>query len=55
MACKGKKKKKQQLIPARVYNTFRCGVLFNFDWLGKHHAFDLNKIYQREINEPPEY
>lgn len=37
-------------IPARIYNLFRGGVFFNFGWLGKHPAFDLNKIYTKEQN-----
>lgn len=37
-------------MPARVYNLYRCGVFFNFGWLGKHPAFDLNKIYTKEQN-----
>lgn len=36
------------IIPARIYNLFRCGVFFNFGWLGKHPAYDLNKIYERQ-------
>lgn len=35
-------------IPARVYNLYRCGVFFNFGWLGKHKPYDLSKIYERE-------
>ncbi len=38
-------------IPVRVYNVFRCGVVFNFGWLGNHPAFNLNKIYTKEQNE----
>ena len=26
------------------------GVFFNFGWLGKHPAFDLNKIYTKKQN-----
>lgn len=42
--------KSTKTIPARVYNLYRGGVFFNFGWLGKHKAFDLNKIYTIEQN-----
>lgn len=47
--------KATRVIPARVYNTFRCGVFFNFGWLKKPKKFDFNNIYKRENNEPPKY
>lgn len=37
-------------IPAKIYNLYRGGVFFNFGWLGKHPAFDLNKIYTKDQN-----
>ena len=40
--------KATKVIPAKVYNLFRCGVFFNFGWLGKHPAYDLNKIYEKQ-------
>ena len=36
------------IIPARVYNLYRCGVFFNFGWLGNHPPYNLNKIYTKE-------
>ena len=42
--------KATKVMPARVYNMFRCGVFFNISWLGNHPAFDMNKIYSREQN-----
>lgn len=33
-----------------IYNLYRGGVFFNFGWLGRHKAFDLNKIYTVEQN-----
>lgn len=35
-------------IPPRVCNLYRCGVFFNFGWLGNHPAYDLNRIYTKE-------
>ncbi len=43
--------KATELIPARVYNTYRFGVFFNFGWWGNHPPFDLTKIYTIEQNE----
>jgi hypothetical protein len=43
--------KATNLIPARVYNTYRCGVFFNFGWLGNHPPFDLSKIYTIKQND----
>ena len=40
--------KATNLIPARVYNTFRCGVFFNFGWLKKPKFFDFNNIYKKD-------
>ena len=37
-------------IPAFIYNLYRCGVFFNFGWLGNHPAFDLEKIYTIQQN-----
>lgn len=31
--------------------VYRGGVFFNIGWLGKHKAFNLNKIYTREQNK----
>lgn len=42
--------KSTKTIPAKIYNLYRGGVFFNFGWLGKHKAFDLNKIYTKEQN-----
>ena len=42
--------KSTKTIPAKVYNLYRGGVFFNFGWLGKHKAFNLNKIYTLEQN-----
>ena len=42
--------KATKTIPPRVYNLYRGGVFFNLGWLGKHKAFDLNKIYTKEQN-----
>lgn len=47
--------KATKTIPSAVCNLFRGGVVFNLGWLGKHKAYDMNKIYQREFNEPPKY
>lgn len=33
-------------IPARIYNLYRAGVLFNFGWLGNHPAYNLENIYE---------
>ena len=42
--------KSTKTIPPKIYNLYRGGVFFNFGWLGKHKAFDLNKIYTVEQN-----
>ena len=46
--------KATKTIPPKAYNTYRCGVFLNTGW-SKYKCYDMNKIYQREVNEPPKY
>lgn len=40
--------KATKTIPAWIYNLYRGGVFFNIGWLGKHPAYNLNKIYEKQ-------
>ena len=36
-------------IPKKIYNLYRCGVVFNFGWLGNHPPYDFKEIYKHEF------
>lgn len=40
--------KATKTIPARIYNTFRCGVFFNVGWLAKVPEYNFDNIYKKE-------